>query len=93
MAATHTYVVSSATAVGDNTTITGTVDNIPTTGPIAVTIYMSLSALTQEKTSGGIAGVEALVGTQMLQAANNNGLVNPNPPAQITQLPTGTFTL
>jgi hypothetical protein len=92
MAATHTYVVSSATAVGDTATIIGTVDNIPSTGPVAINIQMNYSAIKQAQ-AVSIAALEALVGPQMLQAATANGLVNPTPPAQITQLPTGTFTL
>jgi hypothetical protein len=92
MAATHTYVVSNATAVGDIATIIGNVDNIPSTGTVAINITMNYSAIKQAQAIS-IAALEALVGPQMLQAAQNNGLVNPTPPAQITQLPTGTFTL
>jgi hypothetical protein len=88
---THVYVVSSATAVGDVATIIGTVDTVPSSGPIAVTITMSLSALTQANSSGGITAVKNLVAPQMLQAALANGLPA-LAPAAVTQLPTGTFT-
>jgi hypothetical protein len=91
MAATHTYVVTSATAVGDIATIIGTVDNIPSTGPVAFNIQMNYSAIKQALAISN-AAVEALVAPQMLAAALNNGLVNFTPPAQLTQLPTGTFT-
>jgi hypothetical protein len=89
--ATHTYVVSSATAVGDIATIVATVDNVPTTGPIPVTITMNLSAIIQANTQGGIAAVKNLVAPQLLAAAIANGLPTAAPPA-VTQLPTGTFT-
>lgn len=91
MAATHTYVVSNAYAVGDVATIVGTVDTVPSTGPIAVQIEMNLSAITQANTSGGITAVKNLVAPQMLAAAIASGLPNPNQ-AIVTQLPTGTFT-
>jgi hypothetical protein len=92
MAATHTYVVTAATAVGDIATIIGTVDNIPSTGPVTINIQMNYSAIKQAQAIS-MAALESLVGPQMLQAAQANGLTNPTPPAQITQLPTGTFTL
>jgi len=92
MAATHTYVVSSASAVGDVATIIGTVDNIPSTGPVPVSIIMNLSAIQQANTQGGIAAVKALVAPQLLAAAIANGLPT-GPPPVVTQLPTGTFTL
>jgi hypothetical protein len=57
---THAYVVSSATAVGDVATIIGTVDTVPSIGPIAITIQMNLSALTQANTQGGITAVTQL---------------------------------
>jgi hypothetical protein len=91
MAATHTYVVSSASAVGDVATIIGTVDTVPSTGPIAVQINMNYSALTQANASGGLTAVKNLVAPQMLQAALAAGLPAPAPPT-VTQLPTGTFT-
>ena len=90
--ATHTYVVTSATAVGDVATIVGTVDNVPTTGPIAVSITMNLSAIQQANASGGLAAVKSLVAPQLLAAAIANGLPTAAPP-NVTQLPTGTFTL
>lgn len=91
MSATHLYVVSSATAVGDVATITGTVDSVPTTGPIPVTITMNLSAITAANTQGGITAIKNLVAPQMLAAAINGGLPTTAPPV-ITQLPTGSFT-
>jgi len=87
----HVYSVQSATAVGDIATISGTVDNVPSTGPVAVQIIMSLSALTQANSGGGITAVKNLVAPQMLQAAYNAGLSQPAP-ATVTTLPTGTFT-
>ena len=92
MAATHTYVVTQATAVGDVATITGTVDSIPSTGPISVSITMNYSAIKQAQ-AVSIATLEALVAPNMLAAAIQNGLPNPTPPATVTQLPAGTFTL
>jgi hypothetical protein len=89
--ATHVYVVSTATAIGDVATISGTVDTVPSTGPIPVTITMNLSALIQANTQGGIAAVKNLVAPQMLAAAIANGLPAVAP-AAVTQLPTGTFT-
>lgn len=87
----HTFVVSQATAVGDVATIVGTVDNVPTAGPVAVTIQMNTSALVQANGSGGLAAVKALVAPQMLAAAIAAGLPTAAP-ATVTQLPTGTFT-
>jgi hypothetical protein len=92
MAATHTYDVTTASYVGDVCTIVGTVDTIPSTGPIAVTVVLNYSAVTQAWAIS-VANVEALVGRAMLNAAVANGLPNPNPPATATQLPTGSFTL
>lgn len=89
--ATHVYVVSTATAIGDVATISGTVDTIPSSGPVAVTITMNLSALIQANTSGGITAVKNLVAPQMLAASIVNGLPAV-PPPNVTQLPTGTFT-
>lgn len=87
------FVVSSATAVGDVATIIGTVDTSPASGtPTPVTIQMNLSALIKANTSGGIAAVKAIVGPQMLAAAIAQNPVLAPPPAQIVQLPTGTFT-
>lgn len=91
---THTYVVTSATAVGDVATIVGTVDTVPSSaplGPVAVSIQMNLSALVEANSSGGITAVKNLVAPQMLAAAIANGLPAVAP-AAITQLPTGTFT-
>lgn len=87
----HVYVVTSAVAVGDVATIVGTVDTVPSTGPIPVTVIMNLSALEQANTSGGLTAVKNLVAPAMLTAAIANGLPNPNQ-ATITQLPTGSFT-
>jgi hypothetical protein len=89
--ATHVYVVSQATAVGDVATIIGTVDTVPSSGPIAVTIQMNLSAIVQANTSGGITAVKNLVAPQMLAAAIGAGLPAVAAPS-VTQLPTGTFT-
>jgi hypothetical protein len=89
--ATHVYVVSQATAVGDVATIVGTVDTVPSSGPVAVQIQMNLSAITQANTSGGITAVKNLVAPQMLSAALAAGLPAVAA-ASVTQLPTGTFT-
>jgi hypothetical protein len=95
MAATHTYVVTSATALGDVVTIVGTVDTIPTSGsPVPVTITMWLSAIVAaQKVS--IAALDALVAPILLAAARaaNPVAVPPAATATVTQLPTGTFTL
>ena len=91
MSTTHTYVVSSATAVGDIVTIVGTVDSVPTTGPIAVSIMMNLSAIVAANTQGGITAVKNLVAPNLLAAAQELGLPQAAPPV-VTQLPTGTFT-
>lgn len=94
MAATHQYVVTNATAVGDVATVVGTVDTIPTSGsPIPVTITLWMSAINAAKTANGLAGMEALAGPVMLAAAQAipNSPIAPAP--TVTQLPTGTFTL
>jgi hypothetical protein len=44
MAATHTYIISSVTESGDVLTVTGTVDTIPSTGPVPVTVNLWVSA-------------------------------------------------
>ena len=92
MAATHTYVVNPALAVGDTCYMTGTVDTIPSTGPIPFSITMSYSAI-QQATLISYAALEALIAPNMLAAAVANGLPNPNPPVPVVQLPGGTFTL
>jgi hypothetical protein len=98
MAATHTYVVTQATAVNDVATIVGTVDTIPTSGhPVPVTVTMWLSAIVDAK-NVSMASLEALVGPVMLAAAqttSGEGItpLPPPAPATISQLPTGTFTL
>jgi hypothetical protein len=91
MSVTHTYVVSSATGLGGVATITGTVDNIPSTGPIPVTIQISLGDVLAINGSGGLAALEAFVAPLMLKAAIAAGLSVPAP-VPIAQLPTGTFT-
>jgi hypothetical protein len=89
--ATHVYVVSQATAIGDVATIVGTVDTVPSSGPVPVTVQLSLSAILQANTANGITAVKNLVAPVMLAAALGAGL-----PAlantAVTQLPTGTFT-
>lgn len=94
MAATHTYVVTSATAVGDVATVVGTVDTIPTSGaPIPVTVTLWMSAINAAKTANGLAGMEALVAPIMLAAAQSTPGSPIAPPPTVTQLPTGTFSL
>lgn len=90
MSLTHNYVVSSAVSFLDQATIIGTVDSIPSTGPIAVTIIVSTSTLLQIIAKGGIAAAESYVGPLMLSAAIANGLPIPAS-ATFTALPTGTF--
>lgn len=95
MVATHTYVVSSATAVGDVATIIGTVDTIPTSGtPIPVSVQMWMSAIVAAQQIS-IAALEALVAPVMLSVAQAIAptIIPPPAPTTVTQLPTGTFTL
>ena len=94
MSATHTYVVTSALAIGDTATIIGTVDTIPSTGPVPVTVTMWVSAINAAKAIS-LAALEALVAPVMLAAAQNAAPVgSPLAPQLVaTQLPTGTFTL
>lgn len=91
MSATHTYVVARATGVNGIATIVGTVDNIPSTGPISVTIQISLGDVLAVNGSGGLPALEKFVAPLMLSAAVAAGLSAPTPVA-VTQLPTGTFT-
>lgn len=72
----HTYVVSSNTSLGDQATLTGTVDGIP------VTIQYWVSHVT----GFTLAQAKNFIATLMLAAAI------PAVPANVTQLPTGTFT-
>lgn len=88
---THTYVVTTATAVQGIATIIGTVDSIPSTGAIPVTVTINLADLVYANSTGGIAAVKNLVAPVMLQVAITNGLPLPVA-AAVVQLPTGTFT-
>jgi polysaccharide biosynthesis protein PslG len=76
----HTYIISSALALGDNTAVVGSVDGIP------VQINISLSAINSANTTGGLAAVHNLVAPNMLAAAM--------PPVAIpvASLPSGSFT-
>jgi len=93
MAATHTYVVTSNSYIpgpaDPQVIIVGTVDTIPPTGAVPVTVMLWKSAYDQAH-AAGLATLEALVGGLMLQAYNES-----NPPAPITPVNqiTGTFTL
>jgi hypothetical protein len=76
----HTYVVTSATAVGDNATIVGTVDDVP------VTVYCSL-ALLNAQAAISFLQLKTFVASLMLPVAF------PPPPPPVVNLPTGTFVL
>lgn len=90
MAATHTYVVTSAVGALSVATVIGTVDTIPTTGPISVTVQVSLGDVLAVNASGGISALETFIAPVMLSAAIKNGLAVPAAVA-LTQLPTGSF--
>lgn len=92
MAATHTYVVTTVTGYLNTATVIGTVDTIPSTKPIAVTVLVSLGDVLAINASGGVAAIEKFIAPLMLSAAINAGLPAPTP-AAVTQLPTGTFSL
>ena len=75
--ATHTYVILSATSVGDLTTITGTVDSIP----VSITVWKS--AITQLPNT---TAVNNFIFPLMLAQAI------PPVPANVVQVPTETIT-
>jgi len=93
MAATHTYVVTSAKYIPGSladplVTIVGSVDGV------AVTVTINLSLIVAANTSGGISAVEALVAGIMLpQAILNSPATFVSAQTAPAQLPTGTFVL
>lgn len=93
MAATHTYVVTSNSYIPGPAdplvTISGTVDTIPSTGPVAVSVTLWKSAYDQARLAG-LPALEALVGGLMLTAYN--AAVPPAPVTPVNQI-TGTFSL
>lgn len=92
MAATHTYVVTSNSytpgPADPQVTIVGTVDTIPSTGPVPVAVTLWKSAYDQAN-AAGLAALEALVGPLMLQQYN---IKNPTAPAAPVNQIVGTFT-
>ncbi len=92
MSSTHAYVISSATGFNNVATVVGTVDNIPSTGPVAVTVQVSLGDVLVINANGGISALKAFIAPVMLSAAVKAGLSIPAAVA-VTQLPTGTFSL
>jgi len=92
MAATHTYIVSSATSFDNLVTVVGTVDTIPSTGAVAIKIQFNLNDFVLLNASGGISSVESYAGALMLQAAIDAGLSTPEA-TTLSQIPTGTFSL
>ena len=102
MAATHTYVAASVTTVQGITTIVGTVDTIPSTGPIPVTVQASYNEVIAVYTSS-IPLIELYVAALMVQTAITAISVVPpaiSPPTlpvptpvTLSQVPTGTFSV
>jgi hypothetical protein len=92
MAATHTYVITSATAQNGVATIVGTVDTIPSTGVIPVTLQASLGDILSIYASGGVPAQEAFISPLIISAAVKLGLPVPAPVA-LTQISAGSFSI
>jgi len=84
MATTHTYVVLTATHIGDLMTITGTVDGFP------VTINPWFSAIAGLPNTSAI---QNFIAPLMLQAAIDSGKISPPPGTAVPSVTAaGTFT-
>ena len=95
---TNAYVITSSTVNGNTATIVGTVDTIPSTGPIPVTVQCNYADLQAIYASGGSFLVETFVGALMVQAAITPNPLTPKAPVlstpnatTLSQVPTGTF--